>query len=273
MRGSVTSATAQGLRPEQEDRYAVVRVDEDRGRWLLAVFDGHNGAQTAEIAAGLVPEVFDRTLTRYGDAKAAIEATIGVLGAETADRSEGSSVSLAYVDGDAGRAVIGVLGDSPVLVRDASGSCVLGALHNTIVNPEDAARAVARGAMMIGPYLCDPQTLEGVNLTRTIGDAELAFLGRAPEMLDAELGPRSFVLVASDGLFSFASPSPDALVERAARLVDEGAGAEDIVADALANGSDDNVTVVLWRASSASGNPEMSSPAPAPKPPGGAPPG
>lgn len=247
--GTVTSASARGLRPEQEDRFAVVRVDADRGRWLLAVFDGHNGAGTADAAAGLVADAFDRTLARHGDAKAAVEATIGILATSTADRHEGSSVSLAYVDADGGRTVIGVLGDSPVVLRDASGTCILGPLHNTMANPEDAARAVARGATLIGPYLCDPRSLEGVNLTRTIGDAELAFLGRSPEVFGAELGPSSFVVVASDGLFSFASPTPQALVDRVAELVGAGADAEGLVADALAGDSDDNVTVVLWRAS------------------------
>jgi serine/threonine protein phosphatase PrpC len=62
-----------------------------------------------------------------------------------------------------------------------------------------------------------------------------------------DLGEGSFVLVATDGLFSDAAPSPEALVRHVTSVVDEGADAEALVADALAGGSDDNVTVLLWR--------------------------
>lgn len=245
MSGTITSATALGGREAQEDRFAVAELGDDGV--LLAVFDGHNGATAADVASGLVVEAFVRELGRYGDGKAAIEATIGVLRAETASLEEGSSVSLAYVDGDGAAVVVGVLGDSPVIVREARGECVLGPLHNTMTNPEDAALAVARGAALIGPYLCDPRTLEGVNLTRTIGDAALTFLGREPEVRTLQVGPSSFVVVGTDGLFSYEAPTPHALVDRVAVLVEGGADAGFLVTDALERGSEDNVTALLWR--------------------------
>jgi serine/threonine protein phosphatase PrpC len=89
--------------------------------------------------------------------------------------------------------------------------------------------------------------MEGVNLTRTIGDAELTFLGRTPEVVEFELGANSFVVVASDGLFTRVTPTAEALVARLAELVDAGAGAEEIIEDALASGSDDNITALVWR--------------------------
>jgi serine/threonine protein phosphatase PrpC len=135
-----------------------------------------------------------------------------------------------------------------VIVRDAAGDVRIGPLHNTGANPQDAQRAVERGALLVGPYLVDPDRLEGVNLTRTIGDSEFPFLGRSPEVLDAGLGAASFVLVASDGVFTRATPAVDALLGRVTALVDGGAEAAAIVDDALAAGSDDNVTAVLWRA-------------------------
>jgi serine/threonine protein phosphatase PrpC len=246
VRGVVTSATAQGMRSAQEDRYAVVDIA-NRGL-VLAVFDGHNGAATAHAAALLLPDAFQRSLDLYGDARAAVEAAIGIIREETSDREEGSSVSLVFIDESKGRATVGVLGDSPVLVLERDGRTVLGPLHNTMVNPDDAERAVARGALLMGPYLMDPRTLEGVNLTRTIGDAAFGFLGRTPETLGVDIGPQSYVLVATDGLFSPEAPNPEALVRRLDRLVSEGADARALVDDAIESGSDDNVTVVLWRA-------------------------
>lgn len=247
IRGSVSSATAVGLRAAQEDRFVVVELD---GGFALAVFDGHNGAGTAEMAASLLPETFRRSLERSGSGRATVVATIGTLHERTADREDGSSVSLVHVDETAGRATAGVLGDSPVIIREADGEATLGPLHNTMANPADAERAVARGALFVWPYLVDDRTLEGVNLTRTIGDAALRFLGRTPETFSVALGAQSYVLVGTDGLFTPVASTPEALVERVDRLVTQGAEAQDLVDDALAEGSDDNVTVVLWKAGS-----------------------
>lgn len=246
MCAQITTESVLGLRDAQEDRYVAKHI-EGRG-WLLAVFDGHNGAGTAEAALNLVEEAFVRSVERYGAGTAAVGATIGILREETADRVEGSSASLVHIDEAAERAYVGVLGDSPVIVRGGDGEYVVGPVHNTMLNPEDAERAVERGAQLVGPYLVHPERLEGVNLTRTIGDAELEFLGRTPEVLDVALGLQSFVLVGSDGLYTRLAQTPDVLVSRVAELVVEGADASELVADALAAGSEDNVTAVLWQA-------------------------
>jgi len=245
VQGQVTSGSVQGLREAQEDRVHASHYG-DRG-WLLAIFDGHNGAGTADVAAHRVEDVFARCVRQYGIGSGAMSATIGAIRDETAERTDGSSASVVFVDEVEDRVYAAVLGDSPVLVRDASGSLVMGPLHNTAANPEDAARAVERGALLVGPYLVDADRMEGVNLTRTIGDADLTFLGRTPEVVDFDLGAGSFVLVASDGLFTRLAPNPEILVARAGDLVDAGADAEAIVQDALTSGSDDNVTAVLWR--------------------------
>jgi len=223
----------------------VSRVGE-RG-WLLAVFDGHNGPGTADVAAKRIGEVFARCAEQYGVGPAAVDAAVGAIRDEVAERNDGSSASVVFVDEQEDRAYASVLGDSPVMVRTETDEVAMAPLHNTAANPEDAARAVERGALLVGPYLVDSDRMEGVNLTRTIGDADLTFLGRTPESAQFSLGPRSFVLVASDGMFTFLAPTPDALLSRAADLVDAGLSAEAMVEDALAAGSDDNVTVLLWR--------------------------
>ncbi len=245
VRGYVTSGSVQGLREAQEDRFHASRFG-DRG-WLLAVFDGHNGAGTADVAVQRVEDVFTRCIEQYGVGSGALSATIGAIRDETAERNDGSSASVVFVDEEGDRVYAAVLGDSPVMVRDATGDLALGPLHNTAANPGDAERAVERGALLVGPYLVDPDRMEGVNLTRTIGDADLTFLGRTPEVVDFDLGPESFVLVASDGVFTRLSPNPEILLVHAGDLVDAGADAEAVVADALASGSDDNITAVLWR--------------------------
>jgi len=245
VRGHVTAGSVQGLREAQEDRFVASRF-RDRG-WLLAVFDGHNGPGTADVAAGLVEDAFAESFDRYGPGTAAVSATIGKLRDATADRVDGSSASVVFVDEEAGRVFVAVLGDSPVILRDADGELRSAPIHNTATNPTDAERAIERGALLVGPYLVRPDKMEGVNLTRTIGDADLTFLGRTPEMLDATVGADSFVLVASDGVFTRLAATPEMLVARFGQLIDGETEAEALIADALAAGSDDNVTVVLWK--------------------------
>jgi serine/threonine protein phosphatase PrpC len=247
--GTVTMGSVQGLRDAQEDRYVVARMGEHG--WLLAIFDGHNGAGAAQAAAERVESAVSSALAQYGVGTGAMSAAVGVLRDEVAERIDGSSATVVYVDEEAARVYAAVLGDSPVIVRNADGDVAIGPLHNTAANPEDADRAVERGAILVGPYLVHPEKMEGVNLTRTIGDAELGFLGRAPEVLEASLGARSFVLVASDGVFTRLAPSPEMLAARFGEVIRESTDAEELVADALAAGSDDNVTVLLWRAADA----------------------
>ena len=245
MDGTVTHATATGRRGAQEDRCAVVRLETG---WALAVIDGHGGSGAAQAAADAFEDAIRNSLERGGGGEATVRDTIAALYHVTADFTDGASATVACVDEGAGRLAVAVLGDSPAIVREASGQMVIGPIHNTFFAPEDAAAAQARGAVRVGPYLCDERTGEGVNLTRTIGDAKLTFLGRDPDTFSAELGPGSFVLVASDGIFTASASTPDALAERMGRLVGGGGDAGLVVYDALACESDDNVTAVVWRA-------------------------
>jgi serine/threonine protein phosphatase PrpC len=226
----------------------VVRLDEaGRDGWALGVFDGHAGAGTADIASRIFEYAFRRSVEVNDTDVGAVQMTIRLLVRFLADRDEGSSASVVWIDEIAGRTTIGALGDSPVVMRGADGRSVIGPLHNVFLNPEDRDRAIERGAVYMGGYLVDPKSFEGVNLTRTIGDAALTFLGREPETMSVELGPQSYVVIGTDGLFTPAVSEPDELIARIETLVDRDADAQAIVDDAIASGSEDNVTAVLWR--------------------------
>lgn len=246
MADTVTHATAQGPRPAQEDRFVVARLDEaPGGPLLIAVMDGHAGSAASDHCADRLEEAVAEALDRDSGPVEALRSAIAVLEGETHEVGAGTSLTAALIAEDG--ATIAVLGDSPAVYRDASGDVGIGPVHNALTDPEGRQAALRRGAEYVGGYLVDADSGEGVALTRVLGDAALGFLERTPEIFTVDLGPDSFVLCVTDGAFTQAARDPDGLVERVTGLVDDGADAEAIVSDALANGTDDNVTAVLWR--------------------------
>lgn len=247
MPGTVTHATAQGPRPAQEDRFLASRLEEVSGEpWLIAVMDGHAGSAASDLCADRLEAAVREQLGRGEGAEEALRSAIAALEGETREVQAGTSLTAALIEG--GRSAMAVLGDSPLVYRDASGEERIGPVHNALTDPEGRQAALRQGAEYAGGYLVDPASGEGVALTRVLGDARLSFLERSPEVFGAELGTGSFVLCATDGVFTRAAPGPEGLVAHLVELVDGGADAEAIVSDALETGTDDNVTVVLWRA-------------------------
>lgn len=247
MADTVTHATAQGPRPAQEDRFVAARLDGVSGEpWLVAVMDGHAGSAASDHCAERLEGVVVEQLERGERPEEALRSAIAVLEGETRDVGAGTSLTAALIS--EGRGTLAVLGDSPAVYRDASGSAGVGPVHNALTDPEGRQAALRRGAEYVGGYLVDAGSGEGVALTRVLGDAGLPFLERTPEVFAVDLGVGSFVLCATDGVFTPAAPDPDGLVEHVTRLVDGGADAEAVVSDALSNGTDDNVTAVLWQA-------------------------
>lgn len=244
---TVTHATAQGPRPAQEDRLVVARLEEVSGSpRLVAVMDGHAGSAASDHCADRLEEAVADQLDRGERPEEALRSAIAVLEGETHDVGAGTSLTAALIA--EGRATLAVLGDSPVVYRDAAGEVGIGPVHNALIDAEGRQAALRRGAEYVGGYLVDARSGEGVALTRVLGDAALDFLERTPEIFTVDLGPGSFVLCVTDGVFTSAAPDPDGLVEHVTQLVDGGADAEAVVSDALSNGTDDNVTAVLWRA-------------------------
>jgi serine/threonine protein phosphatase PrpC len=106
-----------------------------------------------------------------------------------------------------------------------------------------------RGGVYIGGYLGDAQ-LPGIGLqmARSLGDADLSrVLERTPEIETVPLGEKGIVLVGSDGLLSPDGSAHSDQLRKLLSLVQKGAEAEGIVADALARGTGDNATAIVWR--------------------------
>jgi serine/threonine protein phosphatase PrpC len=124
-------------------------------------------------------------------------------------------------------------------------------LHNVRCNAQERSAAIARGARYVGGYLEDERHPGyGLQVARSLGDQVLdSILLREPEILSYELGKDSFVLVGTDGLLDSFDTDLQVQVDRLANLIRGGADAQDLVNDALARQTQDNVSVILWRAS------------------------
>jgi len=247
----LTWATAQGGRHRQEDRAVHKWVETPIGAgWLLAVFDGHRGAASADAAAKSLPGLFQESFVRErGNATRALEIVFRSLHGLTEHHPSGSTASVVFIPQDAESVTVAVLGDSPVAVLDAGSSATLGADHNVRTNLQERRAAEARGGLYRAGYLEDSESPGvGLQIARSLGDVELArTLDRSPEIDVIPLGGRGIVLVGSDGLLLPGGVTNADQMKRYLTLIEQDADAEAIVADALARAADDNVTAIVWQ--------------------------
>lgn len=258
VQGYVHASTNQGSRPYQEDRFVVIRRDtkEVKG-WLLGVMDGHGGAEVSEFCEKHIEHYFKILLTKPVMMTDVLRELIHMLNHKLKHMNSGSTVSLVYIHeandrGDAARAFVAILGDSPVMIRSKSEDLVMSMEHNARTNLAEREAAIQRGAVYSGGYIWDDPYSDmrsGLQLTRALGDSALdKFLNREPEVYSVDLGPESFVAVMSDGVVDPGHGDQKAITDHLASIISNGGTAADLVNDALKRRTGDNVTVVLWKA-------------------------
>ena len=243
--GLISYATDIGLRPYQEDRFVVCSDGEHPGiKLLMAVMDGHGGPEVSEFLSASLLEYF---LTKGGGS---LRETIRLLSEQTELMEAGSTLSVVVISkADETTAYIAVIGDSPVIVRDKEGRIIMSPEHNVRSNAQERDASIDRGAIYEGGYIWDPFTGRGLQMSRALGDSALSkVLSREPEIYEVELGPESFIIIGSDGLFDPSHADTKNQMERLVQMVSGGADAQDLVNDALVRRTGDNVTAIVWRA-------------------------
>lgn len=263
LRGQVTFASEKGPRIYQEDRFLVLkpRIEKDFSGWLLAIMDGHGGSSVSEFCFYNLPGAFERA-SNAGRGKVneevlaeAIRWLVKQMRKDFCKSAifSGSTLSLVYVDELALIARVAVLGDSPIIIKDSSGKVVVSPEHNVRTNLAEREAAVKRGAVYFRNSVGVGFSDYGLQLSRALGDYVLeSILSREPETYSINLGPESFVLVASNGLLDpgHKNPKPltDSVVASVVAQIEKGATAVDLVKDAISvRATRDNVTAVLWR--------------------------
>jgi len=114
----MTVATDQGTRPHQEDRWVQAWIDLPLSPgWLLAIFDGHRGAATADKASAALPDLFRSQLQlNQGNAPEGFRETFSALHRLTRTDVSGSTASAVFVPAVAQQATWAILGDSPIVM-------------------------------------------------------------------------------------------------------------------------------------------------------------
>jgi len=255
--GNVSQAQRQGPRDHQEDRvvhFPFTSTLHGNGH-LLGVLDGHGGFQTADLCARAIPKIFN---PEAHDLEVELSRLITALTDRSARMEMGSTLALALVLETEQVAIVATLGDSPVVVVDASRSVRIGEIHNARSNLREREAAICRGGLYHEPeegggfYLFDDEAdiQYGLQITRSLGDCHLQrVLDRTPTITRYPLGRRSVVVVTSDGVLDSTMPH-ESLANAAqslVRLAQKNMSAEMILRHMEERGLQDNASLIVWR--------------------------
>lgn len=242
-----THATQRGRRPYQEDRAAVTTMEQGM---LLMVFDGHGGDFCAEHSVNTFDNLFADEISQplQTTVPDSLRRAFAKLNEETKDMNDGCSASVVFIPSSNDVAYVAVMGDSPVVIRQADGTIYVGPDHNVRSNLEEASRATSRGGYIFGGYLCRGMDGMGLQMARALGDAFLGnILLREPEIDTVSLSAGSFVLVATDGAFDPGHENTNEEIKKVVTLIQSGGDATAIVDRAVRIPTGDNVTALLVR--------------------------
>ena len=242
--GLITFATRQGPRDYQGDYHVIHRI-EGAGfyGWLLAVFDGHVDKTVAEFCAGEVSKIYNLTNPAYTEES--LNSLIKELAIRTAEFEAGSTVSAVLVLESRDKASVAVLGDSPVVVLDASGQFHISPSQNVRTNFEERSAVEKLGGVYLDGYIYIKDGYHGLQLSRVLGDADLGeIISRVPEVYS--VNEPQWILLASDGAFDPAHENTYSLFGEIKEMARNRFTAEMIIEWAEARGLDDNATAIVW---------------------------
>ncbi len=264
--GEITIGAAIGQRPTQEDRAHVIQVSlagipNGEGN-LLLVMDGHRSEEAAEYAFQHFPSHFEQAMRETnGHVAQAFQKAIASIQGEMQEMVSGTSLTAAYLP-KKGKVTVATLGNSSFVIENPDETLLLGPEHDAVLNVEERKDAEGRGAIYIAHegYLFRGERLGGegfvihdkgigVTFTRSLGDGDLSFLSREPEIFELPFERGSTLLLMTKGLVQGLS------TERGKRTVSEflrnihrGLSAQQLVDEQDGVG---NATAIVYRSQTA----------------------
>jgi serine/threonine protein phosphatase PrpC len=157
---------------------------------------------------------------------------------------DGTAASLVFVPRSGSTVTVAILGDAPVLVRQADGKWNVSPEHNVRTNHAERTEAERRGGVYQGGYIYHGNL--GLQMSRALGDAPLrSILNRQPDIYQVEAD--GVFILATDGVFDPSHHNSEKEIAAVTRLIGEGATAKNIVDRAVMNQTGDNATAILVR--------------------------
>ena len=245
-KASVTYETAQGGRNHQEDRFAVkLFPSRQPTNCLMAVMDGHDGDEVAKYCEEEFVKAFlvCHSQSHGQSPESKMRQTFGRLNCQTQHFYAGTTLSTAWVREKYDEVIVGVLGDSPVIVIDRALRVHVSPEHNVRSNQKEFTAVQSRGGRFNGQYMCNNNG--GTQLSRALGDAPFRdILSQDPEVYTVK-NP-CWVIVATDGIFDPNHMETEMLAQEIVVNLHAGSTAQDIMRWAARRGLKDNATVLLW---------------------------
>lgn len=244
---SISSDTHKGRRDYQEDRLFTLTAQEGT---LLAVLDGHGGDEVSHLASEQLPVIFADEIGAEGaSAHTALTNSIHKLNILTQHYEAGSTISLVFVPAKGDTVTVAIMGDSPVIIKDAEGKINISPDHNVRTNYIEAEAAKTRGGFVEGGYLFQSYDGMGLQMARALGDSHLnKVLSRYPEVYTVKINKDSFIIAASDGCFDPGHYEFKKAAQIIVELVESGQEAKELVHRAAVDyPTGDNVTAIVVR--------------------------
>lgn len=245
-------------RPYMEDRHTV-SPSLVAGTHLLAVYDGHGGDAASSALAREVPRLLREALARGARANEAIKLAVARADGELPVRQHGalepdcgSTLCLGVLQPAERAITVANVGDSRMVMKTRGGMHALTRDHNLQHAQERRRIAAAGGAVMRDMF--GVERIGGLNMSRSLGDRSLRpFVSPHPVVSRYRLeGCEEYVVLGTDGLWDVMS-NKDAMYVTDRHLDDRGpcrslraheTVAHELVREAVARGSTDNITAV-----------------------------
>ena len=239
-------SSTSGKRGEDRMEDCSTIIPKMHGAALLAVYDGHGGAECAEFTSRYLPLTLYHSLSlpeslfRKSLQQAFLNTNRLFLNyPEYMENESGCTALVSMIVKN--RLYVANAGDCRAVLGKADGTAVQLTNDHTINNPNEQQLLQQRGAKIIN------NRVQGhMMVTRAIGDHSVAqYITAEPEITEIELTQNDeFLIMASDGLWDVVSTEMATTLVRATVRVPEMA-AKRLALKAIELGSEDNISVVV----------------------------
>jgi serine/threonine protein phosphatase PrpC len=238
-----------GLRQEMEDEHAIYERPEV-GFFSAEVYDGHNGKGAAQAAAEMltphflsawIEESHTPANERQPEEEILRQAYLSVDKYITTRHIEsGTAAATFYIMGD--RFIAANTGDSRIVIGVDSGAAPLTLDHKPDL-PIERERIEALGGRVTSFGV--PRVMGLLAMSRALGDTSLKpFVTSEPRIMTGLLGTENdYAVIACDGVWDVLTPETVIRITREER--DAQKGADSIKTEALAQGTTDNISVIV----------------------------